>query len=347
MIPKKRDSKVRKAIFRGIYEENLKITGRHTKTLSVNAPYRLKKMFLFLAVICLVVLGQGSYLNVTLLPESGMTAGIIKQKNDTQSAEKSADPLEYKAFLGNPTMSLSRMFGLEVKTIMIDPGHGGADNGSTGKMGTKEKDITLDIAKRLGERLKKHGKYNVLMTREQDVTLPLNQRVESANSNRADLFISIHLNYLPTRPINIIETYYFGQPYDDSTLKLAEKENAGSHYNLSEFKEIIEKIGETMKLQESKKLATSIQKNLFLNSKRHNVKVYDFGIKRAPFIVLLGVDVPAVLAEVSCLSNKTEETELNTERHRENIAHYLEAGILDYLNKGEASYETKGYAERR
>ncbi len=90
-------------------------------------------------------------------------------------------------------------------------------------------------------------------------------------------------------------------------------------------------------------IGSNIQKNLFLNSKKHDGNVYNFGIKRAPFVVLLGVDVPAVLAEVSCLSNREEEIELNAESHRENIARYLEAGILDYLNKGEVRVEAKRY----
>ena len=107
------------------------------------------------------------------------------------------------------------------------------------------------------------------------------------------------------------------------------------------------KIGDKLKLQESKELAASIQKDLFLNSKKHNGNVYNFGIKRAPFVVLLGVDVPAVLVEVSCLSNREEEIELNTENHRENIARYLQAGILDYLNKGEKSYEAKRHTTAR
>jgi N-acetylmuramoyl-L-alanine amidase len=171
--------------------------------------------------------------------------------------------------------------------------------------------------------------------------------VELALSTKTDLFISIHLNYLPHKPINIIETYYFGSSADTSAQRLAEQENAGSQYGLSDFKEVMEKLGRRLKTQESKNLAYSIQKNLFLNFKKENGNAYDFGVKRAPFVVLLGVDVPAVLAEVSCLSNKEEERLLNTPGHRENIAHYLEAGILDYLNKGETSYEANGYAEKR
>lgn len=348
MIPKKRELKVRKAILRGVYEDNLRIIGKNPVILSGRVPVFFKKMFLFFSITLLSILVNGNYLNLPLFPEKQTTASLIAQRPSSLPAEKPVvKPSDYKAFLGGKEMPLSRMFGLEVKTIMIDPGHGGSDSGTKGTMGTKEKDITLDIAKKLRERLRKYGRYNILITREQDTTLPLNQRVELARSSRADLFISIHLNYLPSKPINIIETYYFGPSDDDKTLRLAEQENAGSHYGLSDFKEIIGKIGETLKLQESKEFAASIQKNLFLNSKKQNANVYNFGVKRAPFVVLLGVDVPAVLAEVSCLSNREEEIELNTESHRENIARYLEAGILDYLNKGEVSYEAKRSSGRR
>jgi N-acetylmuramoyl-L-alanine amidase len=162
-----------------------------------------------------------------------------------------------------------------------------------------------------------------------------------ANTYKADLFISIHVNYVPSRPVNIIETYYFGQPSDDRTLKLAERENADSDYAFSDFKKIVEKIGNTLKYQESKKLASRIQHSLVLNSREADKSIQNNGIKTAPFLVLLGVDTPAVLTEVSCMSNAREESELNTVTHRENIAHYLETGILDYLKKGEASYEAK------
>ena len=274
-----------------------------------------------------------------------MTASIMPQKNHPMPDESSMSSSDYKEFFSGYSIPLSRMFGLGVKTIMIDAGHGGDDPGTIGKMGTKEKEITLDIAKKLKERLKKHGGYNIIMTREDDITIPLNKRVELAQASRADIFISIHLNYLPSKPINIIETYYFGPSSDVKTLKLAQQENAGSQYGLSDFKDMIEKMGKTLKLQESKELASLIQKNLFINSRKKNGSIHNFGIKRAPFVVLLGVDVPAVLAEVSCLSNRQEEIELNTESHRENIARYIEAGILDYLNKGEAYYEAKRNTE--
>src|SRR4030042_285387 len=133
------------------------------------------------------------------------------------------------------------MLGLKSKTIMIDPGHGGTATGTSGKMGTEEKVITLDIAKRLKAHLIKSGRYHVLMTREDDSTVSLEKRIALTREAKADLFISIHLNYLPRKPTNIIETYYFGPSNDEKTLKLAQKENEGSEYGLSDFKEIMER----------------------------------------------------------------------------------------------------------
>ncbi len=342
---KRTDLKIKQEMLRGVYEENLRIIGKGDGVASRQKPFLLNKFFLTLLISTVAILVHGSYVSNSFFSEKQLTASEISQKILTPGPKSS--PADFRAFITNPDMSVSRTFGLGVRTIMIDAGHGGADSGTKGVMGTLEKDITLDIARRLKERLDKYGRFNVLMTRDQDVTVPLNKRVDMAVSKKADLFLSIHLNYIPHKPINIIETYFFGPSADTKTQRLAEQENAGSQYGLSDFKEIIEKLGERMKTQESRGLAYSIQKTLFLNFKKDNGNAYDFGVKRAPFVVLLGVDIPAVLAEVSCLSNKEEEQMLNTPGHRENIAHYLEAGILDYLNKGEMSYEANGSAEKR
>ncbi|MCL5024717.1 MAG: N-acetylmuramoyl-L-alanine amidase [Nitrospirae bacterium] len=340
-IAGKREFKVKQAILKGVYEDNLKVVGKCAHPLAKKPSLFRNKILLFVAMSLITLLGYGTSSNLSSSPVKQFALSPANTRTPSPpSSEKTLNPSDYAAFL-NGREPLSRVFGLGVRTIMIDPGHGGSDSGTSGKMGTHEKDMVLDIAKRLRERLRKHSYYTVLMTREQDVAVPLNKRVELANAAKADLFVSIHLNYLPSKPINMIETYYFGPSSDPKTLKLAEQENAGSRYGMSDFREIIEKIGETIKLQESKQLATSIQKKLFVNSREQNGNVYDFGIKRAPFVVLLGVDVPAVLAEVSCLSNREEEIELNTESHRENIARYLEAGILDYLSKGDLRYEAK------
>ncbi len=337
------ESSVRRKILRGVYEENLRIIGkRRGRTVSRGNPFR-RKTFFVLFIACLAVLVHGNSLTGPILPEGRLTASPMIPQIERESAR----PSDYRAFIGSAGASLSRVFGLGVKTIMIDPGHGGTDSGTTGVMGTREKDMTLDIARKLRERLLKYGRFKVVMTRDRDITVPLHSRVEMALSQKADLFVSIHLNSLPSKPINIVETYYFGPSSDPKTLRLAEQENSGSQFGLSDFRAVIEKIGETVKLQESRALASSIQKNLFRNIENETGSAYDFGVKRAPFVVLLGVDVPAVLAEVSCLSNLQEEKKLNNENHRENIARYLEAGILDYLTKGEAIYEANGRAEGR
>jgi N-acetylmuramoyl-L-alanine amidase len=376
----KNESRIRQNILRGVYEENLLMLSKGRPALSRRGPFPLKKI-LFSAVLCvLAVLIHGQYTGSSFapveptantrillasLPEpaepaadrstataplsaAGISAEPIPDVNNypllsvpSVSSEGIVNTSEFVAFLNNRNGSFSRMLGLKIKTIMIDAGHGGTDSGSIGKLGTMEKDITIDIAKRLKTHLIKNGRCRVVMTREDDSSVPLEKRVVLAQETKADLFISIHLNYLPRRPINIVETYYFGPSDDEKTLRLAQQENAGSEYGLSDFKEVMEKLGKTMKLQESKKLAESIQANLFLNSRKHREGIQNHGVKRAPFVVLLGVNVPAVLAEVSCLSNLEEEEELSSESHRENIAGYLAAGIFDYLSKGALSHEAK------
>jgi len=337
--------KVRQAILKGVYEENLVILGKGRSRLAKRSRSFHKRFFVFLLLSLTALFIHENYVANKIFPQEQLAAnttarGAVVRPGDISFVGEPNASL-YNAFLGNQEVPLSRVFGLGVQTIMIDAGHGGSDSGTRGKMGTMEKDVTLDIATRLKARLLRTGKYRVVMTREDDSKISLNRRVEMARDAKADLFISVHLNYLPRKPINIVETYYFGTSSDDTAIMLAQKENADSEYMMSDFKEIIEKIGKTMKLQESKDFATAIQKNLFLNSRQHNGAIQDFGVKRAPFVVLLGVDVPAVLAEVSCLSNREEEIELASEAHRENIARYLEAGILDYLDKGDITHEAK------
>ncbi|WP_455222303.1 N-acetylmuramoyl-L-alanine amidase family protein [Kaarinaea lacus] len=241
------------------------------------------------------------------------------------------DPANYQT-LAESGVPIAELFGLGVKTIVIDPGHGGKDPGAVGKLGIFEKDIALEIARRLRDRLQTHGHYEVLMTRESDDTISLNDRVEYANANHADIFISIHINYFPSKQ-SFIETYYFGPTDDAKVATLAKLENADSHYEYGEFKDIIQKIGDTLKFQESRQLAHSVQSNLYGRLKKINKHASDHGIKSAPFVVLLGLDAPSILTEVSCFCNPAEEKRLNTAEYRENIAAFLEKGIVSYLNK--------------
>jgi N-acetylmuramoyl-L-alanine amidase len=157
--------------------------------------------------------------------------------------------------------------------------------------------------------------------------------VELARERKADLFISIHFNSMPVESVNIVETFYFGPQADKRVLELAEKENAGSGYGVGDFRQVIERISDTLKTQESRNLAVLLQRHLYGNLRREERKFIDAGIKTAPFVVLLGSDVPSVLAEVSCLSNELEARSLEGAVYRERIAGYLRDGIVDYLDQ--------------
>jgi N-acetylmuramoyl-L-alanine amidase len=332
--------KSRHGILRGVYEENLSMLGKGRRSLprrKTSPLYRpLNRIALYMVVCLAAFLIHGQYRGSS--SPSVLTASMGREPRIASAAELvpagMENTSEFRPLESSSNIPLSRMLGLGVKKIVIDAGHGGKNLGTVGKMGTQEKDITLDIAKRLKARLIKSGYQNIYMTREDDALVSLQERVTSAGKAKGDLLLSIHVNWLPNTPVNAVETYYFGPSRDQEILKLAEKENMGSEYGLSDFQKILEKLGKTMKLQESRKLAESIQSNIFWNSQKQNQRIKDNGVKRAPFVVLLGLDVPSVLAEVSCLSNAEEERELNTEAHRENIAGYLAAGIISYLNEG-------------
>jgi N-acetylmuramoyl-L-alanine amidase len=241
----------------------------------------------------------------------------------------------YDSMLARLDMPMADLFNLKVQTIVIDPGHGGIDPGATGHQGLKEKDVALDIALRLRDKLVESGHYRVLLTREDDRKMFLKERVAFAKKHRADLFISTHINALPAgaNDLNYVETYYFGPHTDQQSLALAEKENHGSDYAMGEFREVISRIGDTLKTEESEQLANSIQKHLYRNLSRRNRDLLDAGSKAGPFMVLLGVEVPSVLVEVSCISNKAEETRLSKPEYRDSVADFLKAGIVEYLEQ--------------
>jgi N-acetylmuramoyl-L-alanine amidase len=229
-------------------------------------------------------------------------------------------------------MPVANLFGLQVRTIVIDPGHGGKDPGAIGPAGLAEKDVTLDVALRLRRRLERDYGYQILMTREDDRKITPHQRVAYANEQAADLFISIHVNALPVDTLTTVETYYFSPRGSARVERLAALENETSGYSMAEWREAIQNIETTLKFQESKQLATSIQRTHYRNMQRENGEVNDWGVRSGPFIVLLGVEVPAVLAEISVISNRAEEAKLNTAEYREQLAMSLEAGIATYLN---------------
>jgi len=278
--------------------------------------------------------------NGAMFSRSASTNTVAKN-NENNFTEEWLTHLRGGFFQGDDTPLIRKMFGLGIKIIVIDPGHGGHDPGTSGKNGLHEKTVVLDIARRLKKKLEAQGDYRVVLTRDEDVKLSLNERVECANTLQADLFISIHVNYLPSRPNNLIETYYFGMSEDKAVMQRAAHQNADSDVSISEFSHMMERLEGTLKLQESKRLASEIQRSLMANVGKDDKTIIDLGIKEAPFLVIMGTEMPAVLAEVTSLSNEDEAAKLHTAEYRENIAIYLESGITSYLNKGDYVYESK------
>jgi len=220
---------------------------------------------------------------------------------------------------------------LSVRRIVIDPGHGGNQPGAISSTGLAEKDVTLDIALRL-RRLMKQSSFEVLLTRETDQTVTLADRVAFANSRKADLFVSIHINSLQPRSIRPLETYYVGASNDPQVLQLASLENRQSGYSLSEYRQLLEKVYLDVRRNESRALATTVEAELYRSLKPLNPKLDDRGVKMAPFAVLVGTQMPAVLAEVSSVSNDEDDKLLRDDQYKEKIAVSLFEGICRYAN---------------
>jgi len=233
--------------------------------------------------------------------------------------------IEYRT----PDAADRALFRLGVRTIVIDAGHGGENDGTVGESGLVEKEITLDIAEKL-EGMLEAAAYRVLMTREDDSTISLDERAGMANRLSGDLFISIHVNWLVNRKARGVETYYLG-PTDDPFLKeLTFRENSHSGYTLAHFRSMLERVYADARGADSRLLAESVQAELYDALSRVNPDLIDRGVKTAPFVVLTGTEMPAILAEVSCLSNRQEETLLQEDAYREYIAEALFRGIHSY-----------------
>ena len=228
--------------------------------------------------------------------------------------------------------SMARQLGLGIQKIVIDPGHGGKDPGAIGKSGTMEKIIVLDICHRLKKLLSSNNDLEVIMTRESDIYVPVENRTVIANQKRADLFVSVHANSNPSKKRSGVETFYLNFSQDPSVIETAALENATSTKNLSEMRSILEKIAKNSKVMESKELAKDIQKNLVLTLQKMHKDVKDLGYKGGPFWVLIGVETSSVLVEVSYLSNSKEETRLKNAQYRQYIAQGIYNGIKEYVN---------------
>ena len=230
---------------------------------------------------------------------------------------------------GNHT--LTRALGLKVGRIVIDPGHGGHDTGTIGPTGFMEKDLSLDVARRLGKLLVEQFGAEVVYTREDDTYVPLENRTALANEKQADLFLSIHANSSRKSSVRGIETFYLNVTNDPEALELASRENALAQTSVHELQDIVRKITRNEKLAESRELARGIQESLYKELRKRSREIKSRGVKQAPFVVLIGANMPSVLAEVAFLSNREDEQLLKSPQGRQAVAEALLAGMTDYM----------------
>jgi N-acetylmuramoyl-L-alanine amidase len=229
----------------------------------------------------------------------------------------------------NGKFSLSRQLGLSVSRIVIDAGHGGHDPGAHGN-GINEAELTLDVAQRLQKLLAKQPGFEVVMTRETDDFIPLQERTAIANREGADLFLSIHANASRSVQAHGIETYFLNFATNPEAEAVAARENAASGQAMHSLPDIVKAIALNNKINESRDFAATVQKSMVkrLNSKNHTVR--DLGVKQAPFVVLIGATMPSVLAEISFVTNKQDGTQLKTQAYRQQIAQALFEAIQNY-----------------
>jgi len=225
------------------------------------------------------------------------------------------------------------------KRIVLDPGHGGHDPGAVGPRNLYEKDVVLDIALKLKKILGQEQEFEVFLTRETDVFIPLEQRTAIANSKNADMFISIHANASTRRDAKGIETYLLNWSNDEEAMKVAARENAISLKKMKKMNEgrdvldiMLSDLRRDSKREESLNLATFVQKNMVSGLNKSYSHVVDHGVKQALFYVLFGAQMPSVLVEVSFISNPLEEKLLSKDSYRMELAQSIASGVNKYMS---------------
>jgi N-acetylmuramoyl-L-alanine amidase len=226
--------------------------------------------------------------------------------------------------------SMTRVLGLKVGRIVIDAGHGGHDHGTAGRNGLLEKDVVLDVARRLSRLVSERLGSEVILTRSDDTFIPLERRTQIANEHRADLFLSIHANSSPIRAISGAETFYLNFSTSKADLDVAARENASSQKSVYELKDLLQKIALQDKVEESREFASRIQTALYAFSSRSNSRLRNRGVKKAPFVVLIGAQMPSILAEIGFISNSREESQLARPDYRQKVAEALFKGLSQY-----------------
>lgn len=255
---------------------------------------------------------------------------VVVSLSDQKKRSPKTEPPTPSGTGSREKLSLAQQLGLGVRKIVIDPGHGGKDPGAMA-FGLKEKDIVLRISKKISKILKETYRYEVVLTRTKDVYIPLEERTAIANTHKSDLFISIHINAHSDQTKGGIETYFLNLATDANAMRVAALENATSTHSIGELQDILATLMKNSKIDESTRLARFVQTNLVSNF-GHSYKPRDLGVKQAPFYVLIGAEMPAILAEISFITNPDEAKLLQNEQYLDKLASQLAAGIAAYVD---------------
>ncbi len=259
---------------------------------------------------------------------------VIDVWGKSTEASRSSSPAGGTQDTKVTTSALARQFALGVSRIVIDPGHGGKDYGAPGYLkGVHEKDVVLKIGKQLAQKIREKLRCEVIMTRNSDRFLTLEERTAIANTNNADLFISIHTNSAQNRRASGIETYFLNLATDDDAILVAARENATSTKNIGDLQTILNDLMQNAKINESSRLAGHVQESLYQDMKKGYSGINNKGVKQAPFYVLLGAQMPAILIETSFISNPGECERLVNSKYQDSLCNAIVKGIEKYIKE--------------
>ena len=336
-MPDKDIDRLKRQLLREVVQDNVDLAeGRLPRGLK-------RRPNVGLRVLMLVLVSLGLFGSARLLPslESPRAQAAAQPAPVPVATVVAKAPIPPSLPITAPTPVDAAVFPLAVRKIALDPGHGGDSLGTHTPQGLVEKELTLDIAQRV-RKLLEADSFEVVMTREQDRSVSLEDRGLAANRDGADIFVSIHLNWIENRKARGVETYYLGATNDPYLTRLAAAENRESGYSMADMRGLLDRIYADVRQENSRTLAEVIQASLFRSLGKVNPGLENRGVKAAPFIVLLATEMPAILAEVSCLSNEEEAALLTKPLYRQYIAEALAAGIRSYADTVEGKPEEAG-----
>jgi N-acetylmuramoyl-L-alanine amidase len=274
--------------------------------------------------------GSSAGVAVPAAPDVPVVVPTKRLKKGRTVKDADAVPARAAVPTADGETSMVRALGLKIGRIVIDAGHGGHDSGTLGVDGIEEKDVVLDVALRLGKLLHDRLGAEIIYTRSDDTFIPLETRTAIANKAQADLFLSIHANSSADASARGVETYYLNFTSSPDALETAARENAVSDQSIHQLSDLVKKIALKDKIEESREFATDVEQSLYGGLQRGNAGLKDRGVKKAPFVVLIGANMPSILAEISFVTNAKDARQLQQPEYRERVAESLYKGVAKY-----------------